>query len=234
MPAGRRLGRKKKNVENNRVKQSESKENPAVHYMKTLVEVARESFLILNADLRVISANPTFYQNFQVSPEKTENKFIYKLGNGQWDIPELRRLLEKVLPEKKIVKDYKVTHTFQTIGKKTILLNARQIDSVQLIIIAMEDISTRKELEEKLTEYTNRLEVKVVERTAELAERVKELETLNKTMIGRELKMVELKKEVENLRKMVKNGNGFNKLTTNGKNGNRKNGNSGHKNGWQK
>lgn len=185
----------------------ESKEL-AVHYMATLVEVARESFLILDADLRVISGNPTFYRGFKVLPEQTENKFVYELGNGQWDIPELRRLMEEVLPQKKIVKDYPVTHTFPVIGKRTIRLNAKQIDSVQLIILAMEDITDKQALEKKLAEYTKGLEAKVAERTSELKERVKELESLNQTMVGRELKMVELKQEIETLKRRVKNGNG--------------------------
>ena len=123
----------------------------ALHYMQTLVEVARESFIILNSDLTVISANPIFYQNFQVKPVQTENKFLYDLGNGQWDIPELRRLLEEILPKKRVVKNYEVMHIFETIGQKTILLNARQIDSEQLIILAMEDITERKRLEGKLS-----------------------------------------------------------------------------------
>lgn len=172
----------------------------ALHYMKTLVDVARESFLILDAELRVISVSPSFYESFQVSPEQTENKFVYDLGDGQWDIAELKKLLEEILPEKKVVKDYEVTHVFEKIGKRTMLLNAGQVDAVQLIILAMEDITDRKNLEEQLAEYTKMLEDKVAERTAELAERVKELETLNKTMIGRELKMVELKKEIEKLK----------------------------------
>lgn len=187
----------------NQVQQSELEESKklALHYMQTLVEVARESFLILDADIRVISANPVFYQTFQVQPGQTENRLLYELGNGQWNIPELKRLLEEVLPSKKVVKDYQVTHVFETIGAKTILLNARQIDTVQLIVLAMEDITVRKELEGKLAEYTKGLEAKVAQRTTELADQVKELEALNKTMVGRELKMVELKKEIEELKK---------------------------------
>ncbi len=211
-------------IKNNKIKDGKLKESKklALHFMETLVEVARESFLILDSRLRVISANPTFYQIFRVSPKETENKFIYDLGNGQWGILRLRKLLEKILPEKKVVKNYEVEHNFETIGEKTMLLNARQIDAVQLIILAIEDITARKQLEKERAEYTTELEVKIVQRTAELAGRVKELESINKSMVGRELKMVELKKEIENLKKRVRNGNGRN--GKNGKNGNRKNG----------
>lgn len=190
-------------MENNKVSQSESKEQ-ALHYMKTLVDVARESFLILDSDLRVVEANPTFYQTFKVTPEETENVLLYKLGNGQWNIPELKKLLEEILPDKKEVRDYAVIHTFEVIGEKIIELNAKQIDSVYLIIIAMEDITERKGLEGKLTEYTKGLEAKVLERTEELNKQIKELEFMNKSMVDRELKMVELKKENEELKKLIK------------------------------
>jgi len=185
--------------------QNEIKESKevAVHYMKSLVDVARESFLILDSNLRVISANPVFYRNFHVAPEETEDVFLYELGNGQWNIPELRTLLEEILPQNKTVRDYGVTHIFEVIGKKTILLNARQIDSVQLIILAMEDVTTRINLEEQLTVHTKGLEAKVAKRTEELETRVEELELLNKTMIGRELRMVELKKELETLKERI-------------------------------
>ena len=156
----------------------------------------------------MISGNPTFYQNFQVEPTQTEGKLLYELGNGQWNIPELKKLLEDILPNKKVVKDYKVEHVFETIGERTMLLNAKQVDTVQLIILAIEDITVRKALEDKLSKYTKGLEAKVTEQTTSLANRVEELERVNKSMVGRELKMVELKKEIEQLRKRVKNGNG--------------------------
>ncbi|MFA6304387.1 MAG: PAS domain-containing protein [Patescibacteria group bacterium] len=187
---------------NNKVDENikESKE-VALHYMKTLVEVARESFLILDSELRVVSANPTFYQSFKVSEKETENMLLYNLGNGQWDIVELKKLLEEILPENNVIKDYEVTHVFENIGQKTIVLNARQIDSVQLIILAMEDVTAKNQLEHKLSEYTKNLEIKIAERTKQLTIKVKELEDLNKSMVGREIKMVELQKTIEELKK---------------------------------
>jgi PAS domain-containing protein len=198
-------------MKNNIIEQNKSKEDKelALHYMATLVDVARESFLILDSDFKVISANPTFYNVFRVLAKETEGRLLFALGNGQWNIPELKKLLEEILPKKKTVKDYEVKHIFETIGRKTMLLNARQIDTVQLIVLAIEDITARRSLEEKLADTVKLLAVKVEERTAELMERVKELESANKSMVGRELKMVELKKEIEELKK--------------GKNGNRKN-----------
>ncbi len=212
-------------MNNKKVKQNELKESKelALHYMATLIDVARESFLILDSDLRIISANPIFYKTFRVLPKQTENKYIYELGNGQWNIPELKKLMENILPNKKIVKDYEVVHVFEKIGEKTMQLNARQIDTVQLIILAIEDITDKEKLEKKLADYTEKLEIRIVERTAELASKVKDLESINKSMVGRELKMVELKREIQNLKKRIKNGNG--------KNGNGKNGNNNHKNG---
>lgn len=78
--------------------------------MKTLVDLAREAFLIFEPDLRVVSANPMFYEMFQVTQKQTERLHVYDLGNGQWNIPELKKLLEQILPKKKTVKDYMVTH----------------------------------------------------------------------------------------------------------------------------
>jgi two-component system, chemotaxis family, CheB/CheR fusion protein len=182
----------------------------ALYYMNILVDVARESILILDARFRVLSANPIFYETFHVSAEETVNTLLYQLGNGQWNIPDLKRLLEKVLPEEKNVHNYSVTHTFEKIGEKTILLNAKQIDSVQLIVIAMEDITHRKQIEVKLADHAKNLEIKVIERTNELAEQIEHLESFNEIMVGRELKMVELKKEIQKLKKRIQQDIGQN------------------------
>lgn len=176
----------------------------ALNYMKALIDVAREPFLILDARLRVISANPIFYQVFRVLPKQTENKFIYELGNNQWNIPKLKALLKRILPNKKIIKNYEVAHNFEKIGKRIMLFNAKQIDSLQLIIIALEDITDRRNFEKKLMDYNKDMETRIAERTRDLAYRIKELELVNKSMVGRELKMVKLKQDIEECGKKLK------------------------------
>jgi two-component system CheB/CheR fusion protein len=175
----------------------------ALHYMETLVDVARESFLILDSNIRVISANPMFYETFKTTPGQTENRLLYELGNGQWNIEELKTLLENILPNKKVVRDYEVTHTFEAIGLKTMELNAREIDTVQLIILAIEDVTVRINLEVKLSQSIKELEAKVEERTQQLNNKIKDLELANKSMVGRELKMIDLKKEIKGLEEEV-------------------------------
>ena len=179
----------------------EQSRKTALHYMTTLVDVARESFLILDSGLKVVSANPTFYQTFHVTVANTVNRLLYDLGNGQWNIPELKSLLNEILPKKKDIRNYEVAHNFEKIGDKTMLLNARQIDSVQLIILAIEDISERVSLEKRLADYSAGLEVAIAERTKQLASRMEELEWVNQMMVGREMKMIELKNELAKLKK---------------------------------
>lgn len=188
---------------NNGAKMQLDKET-ALHYIKTFSDTAREPFLILDSHLRVIGANTSFYKNFQVTKERTENQLIYDLGNGQWNIPELRKLLGEILPEKKAFNDYEVSHEFPDIGLKIMLLNARRLDTTNQILLAIEDITLKREIEKKLAAYTKNLEEGVTEKTAELKARVDELSKLNNTMVGRELKMVELKKEIARVRKLKK------------------------------
>jgi chemotaxis protein methyltransferase CheR len=209
-------------------------------YIRTVVDTLREPFLILDKDLRVLSANKIFYSAFHVTKKETEGELVYNLGNGQWNIPKLKILLEDILPKNTFFEDFKVDHDFQKIGHKIMILNARRIYAANedrpIILLAMEDITKQKKLEDQLRAYTKRLTVEVAKRTAELEIRVRELERMNKTMVDRELKMVELKKEIEYLKKLVRNGNGNG--NGNGKNGNGKNGKNGksgkHRNGRQR
>ena len=81
-------------------------------YAQDIVDTVREPLLILDTTLRVRSANRAFYQTFHVSPEETENRLIYELGNGQWDIPDLRTLLEDIVPTSSVFNDFELEHDF--------------------------------------------------------------------------------------------------------------------------
>jgi chemotaxis protein methyltransferase CheR len=174
-------------------------------YIRTVVDTLREPFLILDGKLRIISANNVFYSIFQVTENETEKKLVYDLGNGQWDIPKLKILLEDILPKNTHFEDFKVEYDFPRIGHKIMMLNARKIyspgEKEPMILLAMEDITQQKLLEYQLREYAKGLNIEVAKRTAELEVQVKELERMNKIMIGREMKMIQLKKEIEKLKK---------------------------------
>lgn len=177
-------------------------------YIRTVVDTAREPFLILDSKLKVLSANRTFYSFFQTSEENTENKHVYALGNGQWNIPKLKILLEDILPKNTYFEDFRVEHSFPGIGHKIMMLNARQVHSTKenkpILLLAMEDITKQIQLEFKMKQFTKDLMQEVAKRTAELEIRVKELERTNKIMVGRELRMIELKAEVARLKKSRK------------------------------
>src|SRR4028118_2084043 len=96
-------------------------------FAQNIVDTVREPLLMLDPALRVRSANRAFYQTFQVSPEETENCLIYELGNGQWDIPALRTLLDDIIPRKSVFSDYELEHDFPTIGRRIMMLNARKL-----------------------------------------------------------------------------------------------------------
>src|SRR3989338_924244 len=119
-------------------------------YIKTVVDVVREPILILDKDLRVMAANDSFYRTFQVELKDTEKRIVYELGNGQWNIPALRKLLEDILPKNSFFKGFEVDHEFPFIGRKVMILNARQIhfkeDAVSeqfppIILLAIEDVT---------------------------------------------------------------------------------------------
>jgi len=122
-------------------------------YAQNIVDTVREPLLILDTSLRVRSANRAFYQTFQVSNTETEYHLIYELGNGQWDIPDLRRLLEDVVPKSTVFNDFELVHTFPVIGRRVMLLNARRLQAGnhgELLVLAMEDVTERRRAEEEV------------------------------------------------------------------------------------
>ncbi len=116
----------------------------AKEYSEKIVEALRDPFLVLDWELRVKTANTRFYATFQVEPGETEGRYIYELGNGEWNIPRLRELLEQILPRDTSFDDFEVEHTFRKIGKRVMLLNARRVDHLKLILLVIEDATEAK------------------------------------------------------------------------------------------
>ena len=118
-------------------------------FAEAIVETVRQPLLILDQSLKVIGANPAFYRHFRVSPDETVGRLIYDLGNRQWNIPELRELLEQIVPQNTKFEGFKVSHEFPQIGERTFLLNARQTtlkgETTGRILLAFEDITGQEE-----------------------------------------------------------------------------------------
>jgi len=125
-------------------------------YSESIINTVREPLLVLDQDLRVVTASRSFYDFFKVTSGETMGQLIYDLGDKQWDIPKLRELLETILPQKASFDDYEVEHDFATIGRRIMLLNGRQIEreprKERIILLAIEDITERKRLEDLIAE----------------------------------------------------------------------------------
>lgn len=123
---------------------------------EAIVATVREPLVILDGDLRVVTANASFYETFQVAVPETERQSLFDLGNRQWDIPRLRTLLEEILPRDHVMEDFEVEQDFQTIGRRTMLLNARRVLSATgeptLILLAIEDVTERRHTEKAIGE----------------------------------------------------------------------------------
>ncbi len=156
-------------------------------YIKTVVDIVREPVLVLDKDLRVMVANDSFYRTFQAEKKDTENKIVYELGNGQWNIPALRKLLEDILPKNTFFKGFEVIHEFPSIGRKVMILNARQIHSraendessaeifPPIILLAMEDVTEMMVVAETLAGHANQTESKFAARIKKLEEEISDL-----------------------------------------------------------
>lgn len=129
-------------------------------YFEDIFNTVREGILILDEDMRVLSANRSFFTTFRVDSANTVGSVLFDLGNGQWNIPYLRVLLEDVLPKNDTVDDYEIRHDFESIGQKTMLLNARKIvkrkNDPAVILLAIEDITGRRQMEDLLKESEER------------------------------------------------------------------------------
>jgi len=139
----------RKDLEVTKISADEARE-----YAESIINTVREPLIALDQDLRVVKVSRSFYDVFKVKPEETMGQLIYDLGNKQWDIPKLRDLLEDILPKKVSFDNYEVEHDFAIIGRRIMLLNARQIQRAsgkeRIILLAIEDITERKQSEEKI------------------------------------------------------------------------------------
>ena len=124
---------------------------------QSIVDTVREPLIVLDKGLRVIAASRAFYSTFKVCPEETQGRLLYTLGDRQWDIPKLRVLLEKILPEHGVMEDYKVEHEFPNLGHRTMRLNARQSfyegGADTTILLGIEDVTELRILSDKKTSF---------------------------------------------------------------------------------
>jgi len=140
------------------LKRTEREVREARDVARATFETVRDPLVTLDASLHVVQANRSFYETFRLTPAATEGTFIYDLGNRQWDIPELRRLLEEIPPRDAVVSDFEVEYAFEGLGRRTMCLNAslvlRATAEDPLILLAIEDVTAAKELERTHIEAT--------------------------------------------------------------------------------
>ena len=136
------------------LRQSEQETKLARDFAEATLRTSPVPLLVLEPDFRVNTANEAFYHMFQVNSDETKGRLVYELGNGQWNIPKLRELLEAILPQHTMFRGFEVTHDFESIGCRTMLLHARRMDndpnSSERIVLVIEDITERKRAEKAL------------------------------------------------------------------------------------
>lgn len=128
-----------------------------------IVDTVREPLVVLDRDLRVVAASRSFYQTFGGTPDNTEGRLFHELANGQWDIPALRKLLQAVILEQRTIEAYQIEHEFSSVGRRTLLLNARQVfdeaNPNSALLLAMEDVTQRRAAEREKDELLRDKEI---------------------------------------------------------------------------
>lgn len=146
-----------KKVMEQRVEERTRSLRESEEYLSSIVQTVRESLIVLDPVFKVLSVNDHFLKTFKVSKEETEGRLLYELGNGQWNIPQLKELLESILPTNNPVEEFEVEHDFPHIGRKLMLLNAHRVELEgqyrDRILIAIEDITERREIERRKDDF---------------------------------------------------------------------------------
>lgn len=176
----------------NPIKEANEQLRKSAEFFQGIIRTVREPLVVLDATLRIMAVNDSFLQTFRTTSEQTVNRFLYRIADEQWNITKLRVLLEEVLPKQQAVTDFQVDQEFENIGHRTMLLNARSLFQTgaqeHMILLAIEDVTERQRVEEELRKSH-----------AELQSRAEELSRFNRSAVGRELRMIELKNEINEL-----------------------------------
>jgi PAS domain S-box-containing protein len=195
------------------IKRTQEELRGAKEYAEAIVETVNSGLVVLGNDLHIESANKAFFDLLDITPEHAEGRLIYDVGEGQWDRPQLRELLEDVLPENHAFNDFEVTLSVGDGSRRTMLLNARALNGQQRILLAIDDITERQRAMDRLRELNDTLERRVEERTEQIRELATRLsaaeheerkriaqilhDELQQRLYGVQMKMKTLRNEVE-------------------------------------
>lgn len=167
-------------------KNAEEQIREAKDLAEKIIDTVRSPMLVLDDNLRVQSANEAFHNYFAVQPADIKGTLVYELNGGQWDIPRLREMLEDILPKDETMEDFELEYQFDERDRRSLILNARRIDHVQLILLAIEDITERKQARQTLERSRDELEHQVAQRTAELQQQAARLQLLVRELASAE------------------------------------------------
>ena len=174
-----------------------TKVQPFVGVFFNIMGAIRQPLIVLDRDLRILKANYSFYQMFNIRPEEAEGQLIYDLGSGNWDIPKLRELLEDILLENTECNDFKIEHQFTTIGRRILQVNGKRIErrsgKIELTLLSIEDVTEREDQKSALEELVNT-------RTADLIAAREEAEERKKISEIALAEIVRLKEQLESER----------------------------------
>jgi signal transduction histidine kinase len=155
-------------------------------FARSIVETVRHPVLVLNAELRVVVANPAFYRTFGSTASATEGHGLFELDGGRWDQPGLRTLLKDVIPRDGSFKDHEVEYDCPFLGRRVMVLNAHRVarddDGMPMVLLSIEDDTERRRVRDELRRLNTELEQRVADRSAELESANRKLLAANREL----------------------------------------------------